>query len=62
VEILFDPQQFVLQELQNQARFVYEEIHLLAMYYQWSKAEILALPRSRRMYYAERIRQAQKYA
>lgn len=62
VEILFDPQQFVLQELQNQARFVYEEIHLLAMYYQWSEAEILALPRSRRMYYAERIRQAQKYA
>jgi len=33
----------------------------LAMYYQWSEAEILALPRSRRMYYAERIRQAQKY-
>lgn len=62
VEILFDPQQFVLQELQNQARFVYEDIHLLAMYYQWSEAEILVLPRARRMYYAERIRQTQKTA
>jgi hypothetical protein len=62
VEILFDPQQFVLQELQNQARFVYEDIHLLAMYYQWSEAEILGLPRSRRIYYAERIRQTQKSA
>jgi hypothetical protein len=62
VEILFDPQRFVLQELQHQARFVYEDIHLLAMHYQWSEDEILVLPRSRRMYYAERIRQTQKSA
>jgi hypothetical protein len=62
VEILFDPQQFVLKELRNQAVFVYEDIHLLAMYYQWSEAEILALPRPRRMYYAERIRQMKKSA
>lgn len=62
VELLFDPQRFVLQELQNQAHFVYDDIHLLALYYQWSEAEILALPRSRRLYYAERIRHLQRSA
>ena len=62
VEILFDPQQFVLKELRHQALFIYEEIHLLAMYYKWSEVEILSLPRSRRRYYADMIRQLQKYA
>jgi hypothetical protein len=62
IALWFDPQQFVLQELQNRSRFAYEEIHLLALYYQWSEAEILALPSSRRRYYAETIRQTQKSA
>lgn len=62
VEIFFDPQQFTLRELRNQAAFIYEDIHLLALYYQWSEAEILALPRHRRMQYAEMIRQIRRVA
>jgi hypothetical protein len=62
VEMFFDPQQFTLRELRNQAAFIYEDIHLLAFYYQWSEAEILALPRHRRMQYAETIRQARRVA
>ena len=62
VEIFFDPQQFTLRELRNQAAFIYEDIHLLAFYYQWSEAEILALPRHRRMHYAEMIRQTRRVA
>jgi len=62
VEIYFDPQQFTLRELRHQAAFIYEDIHLLAMYYQWSEAEILALPRPRRIHYAEMIRQARRSA
>ncbi|MEH2028390.1 MAG: hypothetical protein V7K67_01690 [Nostoc sp.] len=62
VEIFFDPQQFTLRELRNQAAFIYEEIHLLAMYYQWSESAILALPRQRRLQYAERLRQTKRTA
>ncbi len=62
VEIFFDPQQFTLRELRNQAAFIYEDIHLLAFYYQWSEAAILALPRHRRMQYAETLRQARRVA
>lgn len=62
VEIFFDPQQFTLREFRNQAAFIYEEIHLLAMYYQWSESAILALPRQRRMQYAERLRQTKRTA
>ncbi|WP_287128396.1 hypothetical protein [Candidatus Cyanaurora vandensis] len=58
VLVFFDAQQFTLRELCDQARGVYEEIHLLAGYYHWSEAEILALPRVRRRHYAEFIRQA----
>lgn len=62
VEMFFDPQPFTLQELRNQAAFIYDDIHLLALYYQWSETEILALPRHRRMHYAEMIRQARRAA
>lgn len=62
VELFFDPQQFILRELRNQASFIYEDIHLLAFYYQWSEPAILALPRHRRMQYAEMIRQARRVA
>ncbi|MEH2236638.1 T4 family baseplate hub assembly chaperone [Nostoc sp.] len=62
VEIYFDPQQFTLRELRNQSAFIYEDIHLLAMYYQWSETSILALPRQRRMQYAEKLRQTRRSA
>lgn len=52
-----DMQEFTLTELRDQARYVFDDVHLIAMTYHWSEAEILALPRARRMSYAERIRQ-----
>jgi hypothetical protein len=60
VEVYFDPQLFCLQELRDRAKFIYEDIHLLAMYYRWSEASILNLPRDRRRYYAEMIRQERR--
>lgn len=57
VDIYFDPEQFTLQELRNQAAFIYDDVHLLASHYQWSESEILALPRHRRRRYADKIRQ-----
>ena len=57
VDMYFDVQQFVLSELRDQARFMYEDVHVLALHYHWSQAEILALPRGRRTHYAEMIQQ-----
>ncbi len=55
--LYLDVQEFTLAELRDQARHVLDDIHLLARAYHWPESEILALPRVRRMYYAERIRQ-----
>jgi hypothetical protein len=60
VEVYFDPQLFCLQELRNRAKFIYEDIHLLAMYYRWTEESIMNLPRDRRRYYAEMIRQERR--
>jgi hypothetical protein len=57
VAIVFDAQRFCLRELREQATFIYEDVALLAQAYHWSEAEILALPRQRRMRYAEIARQ-----
>lgn len=57
VNIYFDPRQFTLQELRGQAAFIIQEVHLLAFYYHWPESHILALPRSRRLHYAEMVRQ-----
>ncbi len=57
VDMYFDIQRFVLQELRNQATFIYEDIHLLAKHYHWTQAEILALPRSRRAHYTELLQE-----
>jgi hypothetical protein len=62
VEVYFDPQQFSLQELRQQAIAIYEEVHLLATQYQWTESAILKLPRDRRRQYAERIRQERRLA
>jgi hypothetical protein len=52
----FDVQSFVLQELRDQAAFVYQDTHLLALNYHWTEAQILEMPRHRRMFYAEMLR------
>jgi hypothetical protein len=57
VRMYFDVQSFVLEELRQQAVFVFEDVHLIAGRYQWTEERILAMPRSRRRRYAERIRE-----
>lgn len=53
---LFHAPSFVMGELRRVAGLLAEEIDLIASAYHWSEREILALPRSRRQAYAERIR------
>lgn len=57
VDVYFDVQNYVLRELRDRARQVYEDVHLLALNYRWSEESILLLPRNRRMLYAEMVRQ-----
>ncbi|MDO8586997.1 MAG: hypothetical protein Q7T82_08145 [Armatimonadota bacterium] len=57
VSVYFDVQRFTLQELRDRAKFLYEEVHLLAGRYHWPETAILALPAKRRAGYAELIRQ-----
>lgn len=48
---LFDAAAYLFQELDNQARHIYREVHLLAFYYHWSEAEIMGMtPGKRRLY------------
>lgn len=54
-DFYFDVQSYVLQELIDQARFVFEDVHLLAGHYRWSENDILNLPRQRRFRYVEAI-------
>ena len=57
IRVAFEPRRYCIDELRQQARFVMEEIDLLAERYHWSEREILALPNRRRMAYAELARQ-----
>ena len=52
----FDVLPFVLRELRDHADSVFEDVHLLAMYYKWPEEDILALPRSRRLRYGAALR------
>ncbi len=56
VEVFFDPRRYCLTELREHAAFVYEDTHLLAQHYHWPEAEILSLPRHRRIRYVEIVR------
>jgi hypothetical protein len=47
----FDPEAFLLREIEQRGRQVYREVHTLALAYHWSEAEILALPHPRRQMY-----------
>jgi hypothetical protein len=55
VEAYFDIEQFVLRELRDTAARLYDDVHHIAFAYGWSEKEIVSLPRSRRIAYAERI-------
>ena len=56
MNVYFDVRQFVLRELRDHARTVLEDVHLLAFHYQWPEKDILALPRQRRLHYANALR------
>jgi hypothetical protein len=44
--------------MRRSAGALYDEVHMLAWYYHWSEAEILALPRVRRQLYLSRVDRA----
>jgi hypothetical protein len=52
----FDPRTFVLKELSDQAQFLWDDVHVLASTYHWSKEEILTLDRATRVQLAELVR------
>ncbi|HMD96328.1 MAG TPA: hypothetical protein VKM93_03220 [Terriglobia bacterium] len=54
--VYFDVQSFVLRELRERAASLYHDVHLLAFHYKWAEETILALPRDRRLCYAEMLR------
>jgi hypothetical protein len=49
----FDPRRYCLQEMRDRARFVYQDVDLLARRYHWAEQTILALPNGRRANYVE---------
>lgn len=53
VRVAFDPTDYVLRELREQACFVFEEVDILARRYRWAERDILALPRRRRARYVD---------
>jgi hypothetical protein len=60
IDVYFDVQGYVLRELRNHAGSVYQDVHLLALNYRWSEESILRLPSSRRIFYAELLRQQER--
>ena len=58
IEAWFDARLYCMQDLCARARYVFEDIDLLAERYHWSERAILSLPRARRERYAERARLA----
>jgi hypothetical protein len=56
VTVAFDARSFCLRELRDGAASLFEDVALLAGHFHWSEADILALPRARRLRYAELAR------
>jgi len=54
----FDVQLYCIAELRLLARSVFEDVHTIAASFHWPESEILALPRERRVRYAELARSA----
>ena len=53
--ILFDVAEHLWQEVDAWARRLLSEVHVLASFYGWSEAEVLALPPRRRRFYLEAV-------
>jgi hypothetical protein len=58
IRVAYEPRSYCIAELRQGARFVVEEVDLLAERYHWSEREILAMPNRRRVAYAELARQS----
>jgi hypothetical protein len=58
VKARFKARRYCLQEMRDRARFVYDDIDVLARHYHWSERAILTMPNPRRVNYAERARLA----
>ncbi|MET7324902.1 hypothetical protein [Streptomyces sp. NPDC005549] len=56
VSLDLDVRELCLEELVFLASGVLDEVHLLASAYHWQERDILDLPSSRRIHYAERVR------
>ncbi len=54
----FDTTSYLFQELDDQAKHLYREVHLLAFYYHWSEAEIVRMPNRKRRLYLELLEDA----
>ncbi|MDT1062000.1 hypothetical protein RM190_09045 [Paracoccus sp. CPCC 101403] len=55
ITLPFDVADYVDAELRNRAQRLLDEVHLIALSYHWSEAEILSLPHARRQDYLRRI-------
>lgn len=53
IRVAFKPRAYCLQELRDRARYLYEDVDLLASRYRWSEESILAIPTRRRQTYVE---------
>jgi hypothetical protein len=58
ITALFQARHYCMRELCDRARFVFDDIDVLAERYHWSERAILTLPLTRRTQYVERARQA----
>ncbi len=54
--VMLEP--FLLRELATASAVLMDEIHVLALGYHWSEAEIMTLPEGRRRHYLARIQEA----
>ena len=55
---IFDTAAYFFQELANRTKHLYREVHLLAFYYHWSEAEIMAMTASKRHRYLHLLAEA----
>lgn len=60
--IVFDTANYLFQELVEQSRHLYREVHLLAFNYHWSEAEIMRMTSKKRRLYLELLDEALKGA
>ncbi len=56
LQAFFSVADFVVAELRRASAEIYDDVHCIASAYRWTESAILALPRRRRLEYADRAR------